>query len=175
MIVFINGAFGVGKTTVAERLVQRIPHSLLFDPEEVGYLLRNVLSPIEKPDDFQHYTMWRPLVVKTAQMLLETYQRTLIMPMTFWHLPYFEEVIGGLREIEPDFYHFCLTAPIPVIHARLEQRGEEREGWAWVRAEWCYNAYQSPLFEQKIPTETLSSEEITETILSTLKIAGISP
>jgi deoxyadenosine/deoxycytidine kinase len=168
MIVFINGAFGVGKTTVAERLEQQIPHSLLFDPEEVGYLLQKVLHPIEKPDDFQHYTMWRPLVVKTAQLLQETYQRTLIMPMTIWHIPYFEEVMGGLRKIEPNFYHFCLTAPVSVLHARLEQRGEEREGWAWMRAEWCHTAYQSPLFEQKIPTETATPEEITQKILSAL-------
>jgi dephospho-CoA kinase len=32
MIIFINGSFGVGKTTVAEMLVKRISNSLLFDP-----------------------------------------------------------------------------------------------------------------------------------------------
>jgi deoxyadenosine/deoxycytidine kinase len=32
MILFINGSFRVGKTTVAEMLVKRISNSLLFDP-----------------------------------------------------------------------------------------------------------------------------------------------
>jgi len=35
VIIFINGSFGVGKTTVAEKLVSRLPDSLLYDPEEV--------------------------------------------------------------------------------------------------------------------------------------------
>ncbi|MDQ6661003.1 MAG: AAA family ATPase, partial [Chloroflexota bacterium] len=72
MIIFINGAFGVGKTTLAEMLVQRISNSLLFDPEIVGFFLRAIVSPIETFDDFQDLPMWRPLVVTTAQMLLQT-------------------------------------------------------------------------------------------------------
>ncbi|MES2459110.1 MAG: tunicamycin resistance protein, partial [Armatimonadota bacterium] len=118
MIVFINGAFGVGKTTVAERLCERLPNSLLFDPEEVGFFLRNVLSPIDKPDDFQDYVLWRSLVVTTALSLRRTYDRTLIMPMCLWHPPYFEEVVGELRCREPRFFHFCLTAPVETIHAQ---------------------------------------------------------
>ena len=45
MIVFINGPFGVGKTTVAERLVGRLPGSLLFDAELVGSFLRRIVAP----------------------------------------------------------------------------------------------------------------------------------
>jgi 2-phosphoglycerate kinase len=44
MIFMINGAFGVGKTTVANELLKVIENSMLFDPEEVGYMVRNVLS-----------------------------------------------------------------------------------------------------------------------------------
>ena len=32
MIILVNGSFGVGKTTVAELLVNRIPNSLLYEP-----------------------------------------------------------------------------------------------------------------------------------------------
>lgn len=39
MIIWINGAFGGGKTTLAEELQRRLPHAILFDPEYVGYLL----------------------------------------------------------------------------------------------------------------------------------------
>ena len=33
LVVWIDGAFGVGKTTVAEELVTMLPDAMLFDPE----------------------------------------------------------------------------------------------------------------------------------------------
>ena len=42
MIVMINGAFGVGKTTVAKGLLAGIPDSMLYDPEDVGQMLRTI-------------------------------------------------------------------------------------------------------------------------------------
>src|SRR5579863_6999232 len=97
MIIFINGAFGVGKTTLAELLVERVENSLLFDAEEVGICLSHIVQPIVAFDDFQDLPMWRTLTVETAKQLRQTYGRTLIMPMTIWHRPYFEEVMAGLR------------------------------------------------------------------------------
>ncbi len=167
--MFINGAFGSGKTTVAQQLKGLLPDSLVFDPEEVGFFLRNVLKPIDDPDDFQHYPMWRSLVVTTAQLLRESYGRTLIMPMTIWHLPYFDEVVGGLRRIEPEFHHFCLIASTATIHERLERRGEARGGWSWERAERCCAAFRSPRFGTKIPTDAASPGEVSATILAALE------
>ncbi|MCY1691743.1 hypothetical protein OVA29_14550 [Exiguobacterium sp. SL14] len=40
MIIWINGTFGVGKTTAATGLQQRWSGSHIFDPEETGYFLR---------------------------------------------------------------------------------------------------------------------------------------
>ena len=40
MIIWINGAFGAGKTTLAEELSRRLSEAVLFDPEYVGYLSR---------------------------------------------------------------------------------------------------------------------------------------
>lgn len=36
MIIWINGSFGVGKTTIAERLKDKIRESIIYDPEEIG-------------------------------------------------------------------------------------------------------------------------------------------
>lgn len=52
MIIMINGAFGVGKTTVASNLVQSIPNSMLYDPEEIGYMLRIIITnELKAPDE----------------------------------------------------------------------------------------------------------------------------
>jgi methionine aminopeptidase len=40
MILLINGAFGVGKTTVARLLTQKFRRAVLYDPEHVGVILR---------------------------------------------------------------------------------------------------------------------------------------
>lgn len=36
MIIMINGAFGVGKTTTAQALNEELANSMIYDPELVG-------------------------------------------------------------------------------------------------------------------------------------------
>ena len=40
MILWLNGSFGAGKTTVAHELQRRLPDAFVYDPENVGYFLR---------------------------------------------------------------------------------------------------------------------------------------
>ena len=40
VIIWINGPFGAGKTTVTKQLLQARPALATFDTEHVGYLLR---------------------------------------------------------------------------------------------------------------------------------------
>lgn len=46
----INGAFGVGKTTIANELVKEIENSMIYDPEEISFMLSNILPQ----KTFQH-------------------------------------------------------------------------------------------------------------------------
>lgn len=39
MIIWINGSFGVGKTSTAELLKKELDNSIMYDPEEIGGLL----------------------------------------------------------------------------------------------------------------------------------------
>ena len=60
----INGAFGVGKTTVANKLLEELDNFMLFDPEEVGFMLQQVIPDDikklnEQTDNFQDLEMWR--------------------------------------------------------------------------------------------------------------------
>ena len=40
MIVWINGAFASGKTTLVKELRSRRPNAVVFDPEHIGHMLR---------------------------------------------------------------------------------------------------------------------------------------
>src|SRR5262245_39754401 len=116
----LNGAFGVGKTTVAETLVARLPNALLFDPELVGAVLRvftqGIRSGDEDTDDFQDIALWRTLTVQTAAGLIGQYHRTLVVPMTLANPAYFRKIKNGFEHIDEVVHHFCLMASAETIH-----------------------------------------------------------
>ena len=135
MIIMLNGTFGVGKTTVATALQQRVVQSFIFDPEPVGMLVRTLTEGIragsEDTDDFQDIVLWRLLTITSAKGLYQQYQRPLIIPMTIIHPVYFSTIRSALEEVAP-VYHFCLQAPLAVIRERLLKRGDDVGEWAWL-------------------------------------------
>ena len=66
VIIWINGGFGAGKTTLAQELHRRLPDAVVYNPEDVGLMLWKWLPP---HGDFQHLPSWRELVVATALSL----------------------------------------------------------------------------------------------------------
>ena len=60
MIYWINGSYGVGKTTIAECLVKELKKAYIFDPEAVGNAVRD-----NHPEElifsyiFEDYELWR--------------------------------------------------------------------------------------------------------------------
>lgn len=170
MILMINGAFGVGKTTVAESLVAKIANSMLYDPEEVGYMTRavtrGILPPHEETGDFQDIALWSPLVVDVAGRLHALYQRHLIVPMTLVNAAYYASIKSGFERIDPETYSFCLTASRETIHRRLLGRGAPPEDWALAQTDRCLKAYEADTFAPYVDTETRSIEAIVSLILS---------
>src|SRR6185437_505637 len=79
VIIWINGAFGAGKTALAEELHRRLPDAVRYNPEDVGLMLWKQLRP---NGDFQHLPSWRELVVVTALSLRRHHADTLIVPMS---------------------------------------------------------------------------------------------
>lgn len=173
MIIFINGSFGVGKTSVAKQLVDVLPNALIYDPEEVGLMLRNILKPVDWSGDFQDYPLWRTLLIDVAKLLKDQYKRTLIMPMTIWRSDYFKEVMSGLTDVDADIHHFCLTASTDIIRLRLIERGEQKPGdWVFDQISDCVTSFQLPLFEKRIDTSNRSPEWVVQHIKA--KVLGTS-
>jgi hypothetical protein len=167
MIVFVNGPFGIGKTAAAELLAARLPNSLLFDAEFVGQFLRRVIPKSAQPYDFQDLPMWRTLTIAAAHQLRQNYGWTLVMPMTIWHRPYFDEILGGLRAAGEGIHHFCLVAAPSTLEARIRASNEAVE-WRLAHAERCLTAFQSPTFATQIATDGKTPEEVVAEILAQL-------
>jgi predicted kinase len=167
MIVMINGAYGAGKTTVASRLVASIPNSMLFDPEEVGFMLRRIVPEEirqreEKTDNFQDLELWKVLTVKVAGLLKMTYGKHLIVPMTIIHKEYFSYMFNGFKELDEQTCHFCLIANQETLCERLRRRGEAEGNWCYRQIPTCVEAYQDTCFEEKIMTDGVPVEEIVD-------------
>ncbi|MEW4370095.1 AAA family ATPase [Paenibacillus kandeliae] len=169
MIIMINGAFGTGKTTTAKLLQQRIPNSMIYDPEEPGDLLRRIipatiLHPQEQTGDFQDIVIWKYLVVDIAGHLLRQYGKHLIVPMTLYKREYYEYIHNGLQQLSPDIAHFCLLADQDTIHQRLRQRGEVVGSWAFQQTEYCLAAYEQYDFSEYVDTQHRTEEQVAEYI-----------
>jgi deoxyadenosine/deoxycytidine kinase len=170
MIIMINGAFGAGKTTAANRLIPFVPDSMIFDPEEIGYMLRKLVAvedryAHERTDDFQDMDLWRVLTVKAAAELKAHYNKHLIVPMTIYKRHNFDYIYDGFKHLDEDVFHFCLQASKETLHRRLTKRGDEPGGWQFQQVDKCVAALQDPIFEDHIVTDQLETDEIIRIIL----------
>ncbi|HEY2263860.1 MAG TPA: AAA family ATPase [Streptosporangiaceae bacterium] len=130
MIIWINGGFGAGKTTLAQELHRRLPDAVVYDPEDVGLMLRKWLPP---GGDFQHLASWRELVVATALSLRRHHAQTLIVPMSLIRDAYRAEILGGLADAGQEILHVFLELDAGVLRDRLNAR-VTRPGRDWDQA-----------------------------------------
>jgi predicted kinase len=119
VIIWINGGFGAGKTTLAEELHRRLPDAVVYDPEDVGQMLWKWVRP---NGDFQHLPSWRELVVATALSLRRHHAHTLIVPMSLIRDAYRAEILGGLSAAGEEVLHVFLAADAGVLRERLNAR-----------------------------------------------------
>lgn len=119
VIIWLNGVFAAGKTTLAEELHRRLPDAVVYDPEDVGLMLWKWMRP---NDDFQDLPSWRELVVATALSLRKHHADTLIVPMSLVRDAYRVEILGGLADAGEDVLHVFLEADAEVVKERLAAR-----------------------------------------------------
>ncbi|MGW9122007.1 NUDIX domain-containing protein [Streptomyces sp. NPDC055663] len=126
MIVWINGAFGVGKTSAARELIDLIPHSTFYDPALVGAGLRQLLPQkrLAEVTDFQDLPIWRRLVVDTAAALLAEVPGVLVVPMTLLRQEYRDEIFGGLASRRIAVHHVLLSPEETILRKRIADRVE---------------------------------------------------
>lgn len=130
MIVWVNGTFGVGKTTTSKELVSQLPQSRIFDSEYVGYMLQHVLESVPVKD-FQEWSPWRPLVVETASRVLDYVGGVLVVPQSVLVELYWLEIRTGLEKAGIPVRHFVLHAERDTITQRIESDTEVTGARQW--------------------------------------------
>lgn len=118
VIVWINGAFGSGKTTVATEVHRRLPGSMLYDPEMVGFFLGHVV-PESDSGDFQDLPIWRTMVGDLAQALVRHYGGPLVVPMTVVDPGYLDEIVGPVRAAGITVHLFALDVAAATLRERI--------------------------------------------------------
>lgn len=154
MIVWINGTFGVGKTTTSTRL-----HDLtgwpLFDPEHVGYLVGGNLRDLDF-DDFQDLPPWRALVPRVADELVRFRgAEHLVAVQTVLRHDYWDEIVAGFTALGHEVFHVVLDCDPDALRARIRADQEEAGALEWrldhvdryvsARADWMLAAADLPI------------------------------
>lgn len=162
MIIWINGAFGSGKTTCTFELNKRLPNSFVYDPENIGYFIRKNI-PIELHEsDFQNHDQWRLFNYEMLKYLNISYEGIILVPMTLVNRQYYDEIIGRLIEEGIDVKHFILYAEKKTIEKRLNKRFEWGNGWVKSQIDRCIYAFNHDITDEKIITDNKTVDTIVE-------------
>jgi len=165
MIIWINGAFGVGKTQTAGELHRRIPGSHIFDPEQVGYFLGRQFPRGTGRADFQDYPVWRMAVSGILEELQIDPDLVVIVPMTIVSADYYRDIAEPLEAKGIIIHHITLGASKAVIEKRLQRRGDGK-AWNFHQVDRCLAGLSAPVFANTIDTDTNDLYGVVESIIS---------
>lgn len=141
MILWLNGPYGVGKSTVADVLHSLLPESFIFDAEQVGNAIRDNLPPELFRETFEEYPLWLEMC---AHLLLESNENSnshVIVPMTLKRSSSIA-IFQQLRDAGAEARHIILEADESLVHHRIVERGEEPDCWCAVQTESCLESQQ---------------------------------
>lgn len=164
MIIWINGAFGSGKTNVAYELSRRIENSYVYDPEEIGYFIQKNIPEKLKLNDFQEFFMWRQINYEILKYISDYYDGIIIVPMTIVNDAYYKEIIGRLRQENIEVRHFTLRAKKETLLKRLKKRGDGKNSWPVKQIDRCIAALDNPMFKEHINTDNMSIYQVVDYI-----------
>ena len=170
VIVWLNGTFGVGKTTFSGHLADGDARLRHFDPESVGYMLANNLSDHEVTD-FQQYPSWRRLVPVVAHEISQVTGQHLVAAQSVLVESYWRGIVAGLTELGHEVVHVLLDADAETLHARIDADDDEPvriRPWRHRHVEVYESALEwlCPAADLVVDTRTLDAPSVSERVRS---------
>ena len=167
-VVWINGPFSVGKTSVANALVEALDGAFLLDPESIGNTLRDRLVPPSLyPGDFQDLALWRSFTRDAVLDAALRGEEAIVVPMTVARPDYFDEIVGAIRE-RVRLHHFTLMASREETLRRELARPDDTGGWAAKTVDSVLPELAAARYAEHLDAEAHSVTELAAQILSRL-------
>lgn len=173
-LIILNGPTGVGKTTLAKQLKEKLPMSLSIHFDELRRMIGNYR---EKRDESRVYTF--ELAFAMMKLAFEKKRDVLIDKIMYDRI---EEAFGERtidmitalgKEYKADMHEFILWADKETVMKRLEERGEVTGGLLTKeKAELFWEEMNKFKDERKeariIDTSHLSADEVFEQVWNAL-------
>lgn len=130
MIVWINGPFGVGKTTTANALLGRDGWRLI-GPEHVGFLLPATCG-IKSSGTARTFPPWRVLVPAVADEIYRfTSPSAMVAVQTVLVAHDWEDLVGGFGDRGLPIFHVLLDCDENELRRRITADEVERQALEW--------------------------------------------
>lgn len=168
MIIWLSGAYGVGKSTVARALATTLPNALIFDAEEVGNAVRENYPNYPFGYIYEDYPLWGEFCPMLLKDIHETFHKNILVPMTLLrHYSY--GIIEKLNTASIPTELLILEGSRQTIHDRIISRGEDEDCWCMENMDLA-RAGCSALPGIHIQTDGRTPEEIVAEIHSILNL-----
>jgi cytidylate kinase len=171
-IIWLDGTFGVGKTTVSRSLNKKLPQFKILDSDEYSQTLMK-----KKPEVFalggflpQNNKYFIQYFRKTIDEEIAKGTKKLIVVMAVT----FEESRKGLLnyfEEKGDITHIILQASEDVLQRRILSDKQRDQDFALQRMEWNLKFLEQHYLDAvRIDTDNMTPEQVTENIVEKLKL-----
>ena len=167
MIYWLNGAYGVGKTTVTGRLVKKLRNAHVFDPELIGDGIRDNYPQSLFFETFEQYPLWLELNYRLLKDVCSRYDGDIVVPMTLLKKESYEAIIKRLLDDGIDVRYIYLDADEETLRHRLIDLGREApDSWCVRRIPECLAAQREDRFAAHIDTVGKTPEMICDEIIA---------
>lgn len=148
-VIFVNGAFGAGKTTAAKELHAIDRRFAPYNPELFGIALQRLAPWSLRPTDFQDLRVWRAWATKSIDLRAKGRpSKSVVVPMTLITDSSRQALIGTARTRWPNgVLEVWLQVSDQTLHERLTARDGRAAEWALQQLGACND------FAESLPTE----------------------
>ena len=165
MIYWLNGAYGVGKTTVAEALQPQLHNAHIFDPELIGNGIRDNYPANLFRETFEEYPLWLETNYRLLKDLYERYDGDIVVPMTLLREGSYAAIIQRLLDEGIPMKYVYLDADEATLKRRMIDSGREKpDSWCVRHIPACLAAQAQETHAIHIDTVGRTPEDIAQEI-----------